>query len=533
MKYLKILFLVVLITALGSVIRPVQAQDIFEPSQNLNDLANHGFLMFIVFGFLIMILGYGFALFPPRVLKRLILPSYGLMIFVYLFVLVSKSGFLHGDIAAGIPPFYARWGYIHLLYNNKIFFILFLVLVLFVLSYLVLRKVKSTFPFLLSLILLSLLLAIMISAITMSFAMQEYDFWENIRRSVIGRFKLTDLEYVGDIDKVEAGFLAKYSQLLPVESSAKHYFSSHSSTHPPGAILLYYFASKISNNLFFLGLFNILLGTLALVPTYLVTNQLYGREAARKAAWIYMLVPGIVLYAATCFDATLPFFFGFLVYFFLKALEKRAWLYIPLFGLFAVLNLLLSFTIGLTLPFFIIFFLLVAKKIKYPVWKAVGLLCAPLLFQFLLYIWTSYSPWTVFTVARQNQQLFMADFPRPYSYFVFGDLVDFFFFLGIPLTVLIGLNLIQVIKKIKKHETLILDALFIAFLLTLLIYNLTGLVRGEAARVWLFLIPLAVASLVPFSLNYFKQAPNKLMLLLGVALLIQTIIVEIYFDTYW
>jgi len=127
----------------------------------------------------------------------------------------------------------------------------------------------------------------------------------------------------------------------------------------------------------------------------------------------------------------------------------------------------------------------------------------------------------------------MADFPRPYWYFVIGDLVDFFFFLGIPLTALTGYYLCKVAKKMKKIKLIRPDAFFLSFILTLLIYNLTGLIRGEAARVWLFFMPLAVISSAFFITNYLKKQSRIIVFLIAFILLIQTLLVEIYFDTYW
>ena len=382
----KILLLPTLIFLFLIQTRSVLAQNIYSPRQKLGDLLQSGITILFVTGVLIMVLNH-FNIFGRVVLKKILVPSYitGLLIFV--FVLISKLGFLRGDIAAGIPPFYARWGYMEIFVNYKIFILILSILVLSFLSYLVFKKVKSAPVFLALLTILSFLVIVLVNSQSLSWVAGDIGFFQNIQETMVGRFTISESEYVGDIDKVQSNFMADYAKLLPINSAAEHYFSSHSSTHPPGPILLYWIFSKISTNILFLSAINILLGALGIIPLYLVAQELYGRHTARTAAWLYLFVPGIILYAATCFDATLPFFFGFLVYFFLKSLEKFSIIYLPLFGLFAVLNILLSFTIGLAAPFFLIFFILHYKIIRKSFLKLLGLIFFPLLFQgFLFYL---------------------------------------------------------------------------------------------------------------------------------------------------
>ncbi|MDI6892713.1 MAG: hypothetical protein QMD08_07015, partial [Actinomycetota bacterium] len=81
---------------------------------------------------------------------------------------------------------------------------------------------------------------------------------------------------------------------------------------------------------------------------------------------------------------------------------------------------------------------------------------------------------------------------RVYSTWVVRNLYDFFAFLGVPICFLLARKLIWQFKKVKEDGIKQLDVMFFASALTLVILDVLGVTRGEVARMWMFLVPLAV-----------------------------------------
>ena len=99
-----------------------------------------------------------------------------------------------------------------------------------------------------------------------------------------------------------------------------------------------------------------------------------------------------------------------------------------------------------------------------------------------------------------RMQLYSIHTPRPYLPWIWGNIVDFFVFIGIPLT--IGF-LWQILKElasgIKERSLSSFSPILWAFVITFIILLLSGKVRGEAARMWLFLTPMVI---IPASIAF-------------------------------
>ena len=93
-------------------------------------------------------------------------------------------------------------------------------------------------------------------------------------------------------------------------------------------------------------------------------------------------------------------------------------------------------------------------------------------------------------------QLIFAEVPhvhsRSYTTWLFYNLYDFFIFAGIPVAIIFFTQ----IKKFNKA-----DLLFISFLITLIIIDLSGSTRGETGRIWAPYLPFLVIPAVAFITN--------------------------------
>jgi hypothetical protein len=109
--------------------------------------------------------------------------------------------------------------------------------------------------------------------------------------------------------------------------------------------------------------------------------------------------------------------------------------------------------------------------------------------------------WLIFKKSDMlRMQLYSIHTPRPYLPWIWGNIVDFFVFIGIPLT--IGF-LWQILKElasgIKERSLSSFSPILWAFVITFVILLLSGKVRGEAARMWLFLTPMVI---IPASIAF-------------------------------
>ncbi|MEA3340199.1 MAG: glycosyltransferase family 39 protein, partial [Chloroflexota bacterium] len=84
---------------------------------------------------------------------------------------------------------------------------------------------------------------------------------------------------------------------------------------------------------------------------------------------------------------------------------------------------------------------------------------------------------------------------RSYWTWLFYHLYDFFLFLGIPLALLFVVAAIKAVRDLfrfaKRQAPSAIDPLTLGFASGLLLLDLSGVARGEVARVWIFLTPFA------------------------------------------
>jgi hypothetical protein len=87
---------------------------------------------------------------------------------------------------------------------------------------------------------------------------------------------------------------------------------------------------------------------------------------------------------------------------------------------------------------------------------------------------------------------------RSYGVWVWMNLVEFAVFMGLPLTVLAAASVPRLIRTLRETSSRALVAYFgAAALLTLLMLDLSGVVKGETGRLWLFFVPWLAAAAAP------------------------------------
>jgi len=271
----------------------------------------------------------------------------------------------------------------------------------------------------------------------------------------------------------------------------------HSLTHPPGPILFYYLVAKLFGPVRGAAAGGWAVGVLAscgvIVMYWFAGLWTADRRTRLTASAWYTLIPALTLFFPE-FDQVYPILTMLLAICWVKALEgpgaKAA------LGAGAVLFLATFFAYNLlVLGVFLAYYGL------YWVWRTrdprtllriSGIVLGTFASLYgALWLATGFHPVEALRRALAVQAVFGAELHRRYWPFIALDLYDFFLGAGM---LAFALLLIQLRRQFRHWDARRKDqALTLISLATILTVDLSGLLRGETARVWLFLQPLLAA----------------------------------------
>lgn len=325
----------------------------------------------------------------------------------------------------------------------------------------------------------------------------------------------TATSYYTDAAKITdvAGWLADFHRTK---------LSFHSSTHPPGPILYYYlciqlfgarWAPLIGSSL--LGLLSCLGVALVYLLAGLWTADRYARLGS---CFLYALLPALVLFFPE-FDQVYPLISMLMLILWDRALLRSAiasvWL-----GLWIFFASFMAYNLSaMLIPMALYAFWVLQQArwtraaVRATVQAGLGALFVAAAAHALLFEATSFSAISSLQRSLHLQAIFSGVLARPYGACLVFDLYDFALGGGVVLP-LLALMYASAAPAAGDAAPLALTRIA---LLTILIVDLTGLLRCETARVWLFLQPLTI---VPAGLQLAKLPPRERALLLTLQALI-------------
>lgn len=275
----------------------------------------------------------------------------------------------------------------------------------------------------------------------------------------------------------------------------------HAQTHPPGPILYY----RAWNGLLgpeagaqWGGVFLALLGGLAIPLLYLLVHTATGSpQAGVAAAAVWTSLPAVI-HMLGSLDAVYPLFTMGLTVLWLGASWKGSPSQAAGFG--ALLWAALLFTHSLlTLGAFFLLLALVplafgaereGRLKRFVRAGGVALATCAALFG-LLWLATGYNHLAALLESMRIQEGLAGAWNRPWRLTVLWDIYDFFLASG---WATFGIVALFVVRQVRRpDEDWRVRSFALAALGAILIVDVTGLLRAETARVWLFLQPLAVA----------------------------------------
>jgi hypothetical protein len=323
--------------------------------------------------------------------------------------------------------------------------------------------------------------------------------------------KVTDLPY----------FLRHYVDLMPT-------FSLHAKTHPPGPILFFWGFNQFFQNapwatdflatvlsktplslegiagrtglaanqaagLIFSSFLLPALGCATLVPLYLLARNLWDHQVAFLGAALWIMVPSLILFTPEM-DQLYALLSATSVLSVLLAVRRRQNRFAFLGSLIASVGLFFSFAFLAVIFLNLLFLALSAfSEIKEPDFrfysKATGI--------FLITVGGSFVALFLlsgFNIQKASVGVLVPEaargLARPYFPWVVYNLYDFFIIgLGFPFFAIFSYYLLRSWDSLIKDRA---NLLAVAYLMTLLCLNLSGVVLAEVARIWLFMLPFPV-----------------------------------------
>jgi hypothetical protein len=274
----------------------------------------------------------------------------------------------------------------------------------------------------------------------------------------------------------------------------------HSSTHPPGPIVFcWIFRSVFGDHYgaYAAGIAIALLSSLGVAVSYRFSALWTTDRRSRLAVpALYAMVPGFIVFYPE-FDQVYAVVSMLLILSWAGAIEGKGEYWI-LTGFLLFLATFFTYSL-LTLGSFLLYLGLRAARLGREnggaipvVAKAAGFsLLSCVLFYLALYVTTGFNPLLTFERSLTNQKRFAELLNRPYGTCVVFDLYDFFLAAGI-----LALPLLLSFLKhggsdrdLRSKEDF---RLAMAGVITVVIVDVSGLLRAETARVWLFLQPLVL-----------------------------------------
>jgi hypothetical protein len=283
----------------------------------------------------------------------------------------------------------------------------------------------------------------------------------------------------------------------------------HSSTHPPGPVVFYYLLIQLFSSPAVVGGCLVgFMGSLGVLVTYKFAGLWTGNQQTRLiASAFYAILPATTLFFPEM-DQVYPIFSMLMIFYWCRSLESKKRIPLESFCLGAILFLTTFFAYNLlAVGAFLTYYGI------YSIWQQgwtrsswIGLLmnsgiaagvCA--VAYLVLWMATGFNPIASFFHALAYQAAYSEYMFRPYVPSALFDPYDFFLGAGILALPLILFQMYRFLRDFDPSRKEV--ALTFIGLATIVTIDLSGLLRGEVARVWLFLQPLVV---VPVAMELYR-----------------------------
>ncbi|MCP5021274.1 MAG: hypothetical protein GY930_05820 [bacterium] len=246
-----------------------------------------------------------------------------------------------------------------------------------------------------------------------------------------------------------------------------------------------------------------LFSLLVLIPLFLLARLLLGENAARVTCLLYTVVPSANLITLHTDQVLFPLFFVGSLYLSSVAFSRNRWIPGLLAGACSYLAIYLSFALILTAPFMIGLGYLICIRDERPgvlsrfskSLLAIGLGALALDVLFRVFLGYDAPLRNQNALAHHAQWKQWTSALKPTLYFAALALTEFSVWVGVPVALLAGYQVRPLLRPgfwSRVHSSRAVLIGFGPVLFSLItILALLGKTKGEVARLWLFLMPLA------------------------------------------
>ncbi|MFL6375354.1 MAG: hypothetical protein ACJ73D_11860 [Pyrinomonadaceae bacterium] len=298
-------------------------------------------------------------------------------------------------------------------------------------------------------------------------------------------------------------------------------FHSHAHTHPPGALLTYYFLTKLLGDPALISLAIMLFAmSLTVVCFYRLVATETSQSTAKYMAFVIAILPAVQVYYLATIDAVITSLLIAALYLF--CFSKRSWA-LPAAALTVTASFLLTFVSLFILPVLGFYELIFRRSLK----RFAVVTGTVVAVHLILYLATGYNAWGAFREASHFEN---PNGPMPlvdtvnYLFTRLEDVAEILFFFGPFLLVMFW-------RGIKRMAFTPLFTLSVLGMATLLGMYIVGAFRtGETARACAFIYPFL---LFPIAKLLDSDSTKNARLQLASLVFLQTVLMQSLGTYHW
>lgn len=257
-----------------------------------------------------------------------------------------------------------------------------------------------------------------------------------------------------------------------------------------------------------IGFVFVCVGGLAVVPIYYLGKWLHEESVGLCAAVAFTLLPSFHSFTVSV-DQMYPFVAMTALCFVARALRspQRGWLWAGAAGVWISLAVFMNMGLMTLIPLCGLFALFVLRGEALPprdVGKGLLAFIVGLLVPWcLLWLIFRYNLLAVFRASDDLRNALYARERRSYLQALIGNLADFFIFAGLPATLLFFWGVVDAVRDVARRSA---SPLLWSFLLLIIALDLSGKTRGEAGRMWMFLMPCVLLIAAPQAQKIWRES---------------------------
>jgi hypothetical protein len=351
-----------------------------------------------------------------------------------------------------------------------------------------------------------------------------------VEQGLTRTFYRTGLEYWGDIHFLfddARHFLARF----PDELGGT--LSQHGASHPPGLTVLLWALTRIgARSSFAAELCCSTFGALSALPLYGAARRLADEDVARFAVPLLLFACSVVAFSVLAMDVVTMFFAALALYGFARALDGDGVGGI-LWGLAQAAATLCTFTMFmLSLTWAV---LLIARRHQLDRRRLAALALGPaafLAFYAVLHFGFGYRP-VVVLVSSMKSFAASDDSKRSLLRGVLGNPLAFLGSLGLPILGLAAHSIGGAVQRLRERTDLPTVALLLGAALPPAVCIALGKPRGEVEHVFLPFVPALMLGVAAAARRWYQRSFDWLCRFAVPALVAQSILLEVFFETFW